>query len=85
MLKMDTLILQSEGRFVTVEFIKKDGSTRVLTGRLGVKKHLKGGVSTLNPDEYITLFDVQKSAYRAVNRATIKRVTIDGLTVSKGI
>lgn len=79
MTKLDFIILNSEGRFVSVEFIKKDGTLRKLTGRLGVTKHLKGGVSTLDPNQYITIFDVEKKGYRAINRDTIKAVTIDGI------
>ena len=74
---LDELILQSAGRFVTVVFEKKDGTLRTLTGRLGVTKHLKGGTSTLNPDAYITLYDVVNKGYRAVNRETIRSVTIN--------
>ena len=77
-MSLDQLILDSDGRFVTVEFVKKDGTVRTLTGRMGVKKHLKGGVSTLDPNQYITIFDVRKLAYRAVNRSTILSVSING-------
>ena len=77
--KLDFFVLNSEGRFVTVEFIKKDGTLRKLTGRLGVKKHLKGGKSTLNPEQYITIYDVQNAGYRAINRATITALTIEGM------
>ena len=77
---LDELILQSAGRFVTVVFEKKDGTLRTMTGRLGVTKHLKGGTSTLNPDAYITLYDMVKKGYRAVNRDTIRAVTINHQT-----
>ena len=79
---LDQLILQSAGRFVTVVFEKKNGELRTLTGRLGVTKHLKGGVSTLNADEYITIYDVVNKGYRAVNRSTIRSVTINHVTAS---
>ena len=78
MTKLDEIILNSGGKFVTITFTKKDGSERVLTGRLGVTKHLKGGVSTLNADQYITIYDVQSEGYRAVNRATVKSVKCNG-------
>jgi hypothetical protein len=51
-----------------------------MNGRLGVTKYLKGGVSTLNPDTYITLYDTVSKGYRAVNRATIQSVTLGGVT-----
>ena len=79
---LDELILQSAGRFVTVTFEKKNGELRALTGRLGVTKHLKGGTSTLNPDAYITIYDVVNKGYRAINRATIRSVTINHITAS---
>ena len=64
-------ILNSKGKIFTVTFTKKDGTTRVMNCRLGVTKHLKGGESTLNPNEYITVYDMQNKGYRAINRATI--------------
>ena len=76
---LDELILQSAGRFVTVVFEKKDGTLRTLTGRLGVTKHLKGGRSTLNADQYITIPHGEQG-YRAVNRDTIRSVTINHQT-----
>jgi len=48
-----------------------------LNGRLGVTKHLKGGLSTLNPLEYITVYDLQSKGYRAINRSTI--IDVKGL------
>lgn len=81
MLNLDQLVAESNGRFVTVKFYKKDGTLRTMTCRLGVTKHLKGGKSTLDPNKYLTVFDVQKGEYRAINRSTIVSVTCDGQTV----
>jgi len=67
-------ILNSKGKIFTVTFIKKDGSVRELNGRLGVVKHLKGGTSTLDANKYITVFDMQAKAYRAINKFTIQSV-----------
>ena len=78
MSKLTDLIEQSNGKFISVTFIKKDGSERVLVGRLGVTSRLKGGTSTLDAEKYITIFDVQNDGYRAVNRDTIRSVRIDG-------
>lgn len=78
MSKLTDLIEQSNGKFISVTFIKKDGSERVLVGRLGVTSRLKGGTSTLDPNQYITIFDVQNDGYRAINRDTIRSLRIDG-------
>ena len=74
---LDKLILESAGRFVTVVFEKKDGSIRTLTGRMGVTKWLKGGQSTLDKDQFITIYDVVNKGYRAINRDAIMSVTIN--------
>lgn len=66
-----SLIEQSNGKMVTVSFIKKDGSLRVLNGRLGVKKYLKGGKINTNTEEYINIYDVKNQGYRSINRSTI--------------
>jgi hypothetical protein len=79
MTKLDHVLLASEGKFVRVTFTKKDGSERVLNGRLGVKKHLKGGTSTLDPEKFVTIYDIQNKGYRAINRETIQEVAIDGV------
>ena len=70
---LEKFIQQTKGRFFTVTFIKKDGTERTLNGRVGVTKHLKGGVSRAG-DQYITVFDVQNGGYRAVNKNTIVKI-----------
>lgn len=64
-------LLNSNGKFLTVTFKKKDGSIRVMNCRLGVTKHLKGGASTLNPEKYITVYDMQSKGYRAIAKDAI--------------
>ena len=66
-------IKQSTG-FFTVTFRKKDGTIRKMNARMDVKKHLKGGVSLLDPDQYLTVWDVQKKDYRAINKDNIIEV-----------
>lgn len=43
-------------RFFTVTFYKKDGSTRVLNGRLGVSKDVKG-TGRVKPDHIVTVYE----------------------------
>ena len=74
-----SIIEDSNGKFVSVTFTKKDGTLRCLNGRIGVVKHLKGGKSTVDHDKYLVLFDVINGGYRCVNRDTIQRVTVDGV------
>ena len=67
-------ILNSNGKIFSVEFVKKDGSVRLMNCRLGVTKYLKGGSSTLNPDKFITVYDLQSEGYRAINKDSIINV-----------
>lgn len=78
MSKLTDLIEQSNGKIISVTFVKADGSERVMVCRLGVTKHLKGGSSTLDANKFITVFDMQKQAYRAINRETIRSLRIEG-------
>lgn len=79
------IIEESNGRFLSVTFIKKDGTERKLVGRLGVKKHLKGGKSSVDHEQYISIYDTQAEGYRCVNRDTIKEVNLGGKTYKKQI
>ena len=72
------IIESSNGKIVSVTFTKKDGSQRIMVCRLGVTSHLKGGQSTLNADQYITVFDMASKGYRAINRDTIQSVRLAG-------
>jgi len=71
MLNFVDRILNSNGKIITVKFVKKDGSLRVMNCRLGVTKHLKGGCSTLNPDKFITVYDLKSEGYRAIDKESI--------------
>lgn len=77
------LIEKSNGSLFTVTFTKKDGSERVLNGRTGVKKHLKGGTLAYNPKDHdlIPIYDMQLppgSGYRMLNKNSITALRING-------
>lgn len=74
-----SLIDQSNGKMLTVSFIKKDGSTRVLNGRLGVTKYIKDSTLNKKSNNYITVYDVQNKGYRSVSRDTIVAVRCNGI------
>lgn len=74
-----SLIEQSNGKMVTVTFIKNDGSERVINGRIGVKKYIKGSSVNRNNENYITFYDVQNKGYRSINRETIVGIRCDGI------
>ena len=72
------LIKNTKGKFFTVTFIKKDGTTRVMNARLGVKAYLKGGELPYDPEAkgLIPVFDIPKREYRMVNINTITKLKI---------
>ena len=70
---MKEKILATNGRFFSVSFIKKDGTERRMTARLGVKKGIKGVGLKFNPSDHnlMVVYDIHKRAYRMINLLTI--------------
>lgn len=57
----------SRGRVFGISFVKKDGSTRKMTARLGVTKYLKGtGTRVITKPENLVVFDMVVREYRTV-------------------
>lgn len=69
-------------KIFSVVFIKKDGTERKMTCRLGVKKYLKGGELKFSPQEknMLVVFDIHKNDYRMINFNTITELKAQGIT-----
>lgn len=69
--------------FFSVEFIKKDGSLRKMVCRLGVKKGVKGVGMSYTPSDHqmLTVYDVQKKAFRTINFNTLKKIKYKGKVI----
>lgn len=63
-------LIKPEGEYL-VTFLKKDGSVRKMHASRSSKHPTKGGVSTLDPEKYTTVWDVENGGYRAINNDTI--------------
>lgn len=63
----EQFVNEVKGKFFRIGFIKKDGTLREMTARLGVKKYLKGGDKRELSDNYLTVYDMEKRSYRTVN------------------
>ena len=63
------IIYDTKSKIFNVEFIKKDGTHRLMTARLQVKKGVKGVGLNFDPSEHnlITAFDMRKGAFRMIN------------------
>jgi hypothetical protein len=68
------LIKSTNGKNLTVIFTKKDGSTRKMNARLGVRQGVKGTGLKFNPVDHglMTVFDMKKHAHRMVNLETVE-------------
>jgi hypothetical protein len=66
-------IKDTKGAFFTVTFVKKDGTTRVMNARFGVKKYLKGGDLPYDPiaKGLLPVYDMKSQGYRMINTGTI--------------
>lgn len=82
--KVAQFVGMTNGKFMTVFFITKDGRQRKLNGRTGVKRHLKGGHNPVAEDmsrPYIVVWDRQALDYRHVNLDTIHQINYAGLNL----
>lgn len=73
--------LVADGRFFSVEFIKRTtGETRQMQARLGVTKHLKGGTKKYSDvsKNLLTVFSVDAKGYRSIPIDGIQSMTVKG-------
>ena len=75
----------TNGRLFTVTFVKANGEERKLTGRLGVTKHLAGGINTVKHlTQYLTVAEFGnksvggKVVYRNVNLDSVLSAKVGG-------
>lgn len=71
------------GQIFSVDFIKKDGSVRTMNCRMGVKSKLKGGQAKYDAESrnLLTVYDMQKGAYRTINADTVFAVRCHGISM----
>ena len=77
-----TLIRSSNGKIFTVRYVKSNGRSRRLNGRLGVTKGLTGKGLGFDASAYgvLPVFDLYANGYRMVNLDTLNQLTIEGST-----
>ena len=82
-------LLALSGKFVTVTFIKNDGTIRTLNGRVNVTKYLKGGAerSTDTKNKYLLLWTRNGSrkfdAARNIARDRIVSIRANGIELKR--
>ena len=73
----------SDGKIFSVTFIKRTtGLVRKMVCRVGVYNHLSGGEPAYDAGEnnLITVFDMQKKAYRSISVESILEMRVHGQT-----
>jgi transcription initiation factor TFIID subunit TAF12 len=79
------LIESTKGKFFSVNFTKADNSLRDMNCRIGVKKHLKGGVKTYDAkdketgDKTIGVFDQVSGGYRSFKASRVNSLVVGGV------
>ena len=75
------LIHITNGKIFSSTFVKKDGTHRLLTGRLKVTKGLKENAKTrpYDPSKYnlVCVYDMKAEGYRMLNINTLTNLSIN--------
>lgn len=64
----------NSGKFVAGTYLKANGEVTKFHGRAGVSKYVKGGKSTLNPDNFL-IWDIKRERYMAMKPENVLTLT----------
>ena len=81
---MEQILKGTNGRIFSATFIKKDGTLRKMTARLGVKKGVTGECLKFNPRErsLVVVYEMSKRSFRMINLNTIQSITFKNQTLN---
>ena len=70
---LKSMIKNTNGKFFTCFFVKKDGTLRKMTARVGVKKGLaNNGFVREEKENLVRVYDMTAKGYRTINLDTLK-------------
>ena len=70
---LKSMIKNTNGKFFTCFFVKKDGTLRKMTARVGVKKGLtNSGFVREEKDNLVCVYDMVAHDFRFINLSTLK-------------
>ena len=70
---LKSMIKNTNGKFFTCFFVKKDGTLRKMTARVGVKKGLaNNGFVREEKENFVCVYDITAKGYRMINLDTLK-------------
>ena len=78
--EMVKMIKSTKGKWFSCTFIKKDGSKRVMNGRIGCHKGVKGIGRNFKKENLVTVFDAQAKEYRMINVDTMLTFNCGGFS-----
>ena len=78
--ELKAMIKSTNGRFFSCTFIKKDGSKRVMNGRIGCHKGIKGVGRKFSTPNLVTVFDAKAKEYRMINVDTMLTFNCGGFS-----
>ena len=78
--EMVKMIKSTKGRWFSCSFIKKDGSKRIMNGRIGCHKGIKGVGRKFQKENLVTVFDAQAKEYRMINVDTMLTFNCGGFS-----
>ena len=75
------LIAATAGRFFACEFVRKDGTRRVMIARVGVRRYVTGAGLKFNPAErgLAVVWDAQRRGYRMINLNSLLSLRCGGI------
>lgn len=81
---LEHIIKGTRGKIFSATFIKKDGTLRKMTARLGVKKGVTGEGLKFNPRErsLVVVYEMSKRSFRMINLNTIQSITFKNQTLN---
>ena len=74
---IDTLVRESNGKFLTLTFKKVGGSMRTINGRIGVDGS-DYRFDAQNGKPYLLIWEVKSRGYRRVSLDTVERIASQG-------
>lgn len=81
---VESIVKASKGKFMTIEFVKADGTVRTINGRIGV--HWRGiptiARHDLNGHPYLLVWEVRTRGYRNIALDRIRSIRTQGLKIA---
>lgn len=81
---IDRLIEASDGRFMSVKYVKDNGTIRTFTGRVGIHhRDVPAQYRCDSKDHKFYLLYVPGKGYRRINADAVLEVTLNGVIATK--